>query len=164
VSECFFYVRSCARLLQVGAGELWPADCETEALGAAAAGLRAAAQPAASNVAAEAAEEPAEVSLPALPAGKAQSSNRSGLAAQNDAFRAALRARERGDDAGALSAFARFMRRYPASPLAENACVERLRLLASGDPALARAEAARYLERYPNGFAREEAERIGGAR
>ena len=47
--------------------------------------------------------------------------------------------------------------RYPSSPLAENAHIERMRLLGASDGRRG-AEAARaYLARYPHGFARAEA-------
>jgi hypothetical protein len=46
------------------------------------------------------------------------------------------------------------------SPLAENASVERLKLLALTDPARSRAAANDYLTRYPHGYARNDAERI----
>ncbi|MEO8181676.1 MAG: FecR domain-containing protein [Deltaproteobacteria bacterium] len=154
VREGVVEVRSGSRVVRVAAGEHWPADCEP--------GTRvgsegpAAAEPSAS----EGTETAPAVSKPALPASKARSPKRSALATQNDAFQAALRTQERADTTGALRAYAQFIRRYPASPLSENAQVERLRLLATSDPELAKAEAAGYLARYPNGFARAEAQRL----
>jgi hypothetical protein len=147
-------VRSGSQLVRVAAGDHWPADCEQRTGGPAhsSAGTNPSAL--------EARETAFPGSRPVIPAHKARSSTRSVLAAQNDAFHAALRSQERADTAAALRAYAQFIRRYPASPLAENAQVARLRLLATRDPAQAKAEAARYLERYPSGFAREEAQRL----
>jgi TolA-binding protein len=154
VREGVVEVRSGSQMVRVAAGDHWPADCER--------GTRlgregpVAAQPSA----AESTEAAPALAKPSHPASQARSSKRSLLAAQNDAFQAALRTQERSDAAAALRAYAQFIRRYPASPLAENAQVERLRLLATSDPTRAKAEAARYLEQYPNGFAREEAQRL----
>jgi hypothetical protein len=50
------------------------------------------------------------------------------------------------------------MARYPASPLAESAAVQRMNLLAASDPARVKVAARQYLARYPQGYARTEAE------
>lgn len=81
----------------------------------------------------------------------------SDLAGQNRAFEDALSAKRRGDSAGALSGFDRFLARYPQSPLVESAMAERMRLLASTDPSRAQEAATQYLAGYPNGFAAAEA-------
>jgi hypothetical protein len=98
---------------------------------------------------------------PAAPAtsspGSAPSST---LAEQNDRFAAALAAKRSGDASGAIAAFERFVAAYPASPLAESALVERMKLLASTDRARGAAAARQYLVRYPGGFARADAEAI----
>jgi hypothetical protein len=155
VREGVVEVRTGSGVIRVGAGERWPSDCKS---------ATAAEQPAAPSASApETTAARAAPLKPVLPAGGARSVQRSLLAAQNDAFRAAVQAQDSADSAAALGAYARFIRRYPASPLAENAYVERLRLLAASDSARAKVEAARYLQRYPNGFAREEAERIEAA-
>jgi hypothetical protein len=156
VREGAVEVRSGARMIRLVAGEHWPPECAKRTDSEAAVQAPAPAPPPASVRA----RAGGAVSQPAVAAGRARSSKRSSLAEQNDAFRAALAASERADTAAALRAYAQFIRRFPASALAENAWVERLRLLAASDPARARAEAARYLERYPSGFARGEAERI----
>ena len=68
--------------------------------------------------------------------------------------------RRQGDVSGALRAYRELLTRFPRSALAENALVERMRLLAStGDPATV-PEAKRYLARYPGGFAVKEAQRL----
>ncbi len=84
----------------------------------------------------------------------------SSLGAENDLFTNAMSSKRNGDVAGALRAFEVFVVRYPASPLRENAYVERMSLLRRmGSPAQV-AAARDYLARYPNGFARTEAEKI----
>ena len=80
-------------------------------------------------------------------------------------FARAIAAKRAGDPSGAVAGFDRFLARYPGSPLAESATVERMRALRSIDPARAVAAARSYLARYPNGFAHAEAEAIvAGAR
>jgi hypothetical protein len=86
------------------------------------------------------------------------------LADQNDLFAAAATARRRGDVRGALAALDRFLARYPASPLAESATVERMRTLRSVGSARAAGAAKDYLARYPGGFAHAEAEAIATGR
>jgi TolA-binding protein len=75
-------------------------------------------------------------------------------------FAEALRAKQRGDGAAALALYAEFLREFPDSPLAENALVQRMRLLGERDRGLAQAEAQRYLQRYPRGFAEHEAREL----
>ena len=84
----------------------------------------------------------------------------SDLAAQNELFSSAVRARRDGRVSDSLALFVRFLREYPASSLVESALVQRLRLLASTDHGAAAAAATDYLSRFPNGFAREEAEKV----
>jgi hypothetical protein len=80
----------------------------------------------------------------------------SDLAAQNDLFAEGIAAKNRGDAAAAVAAFERFLARYPESALAENAAVERMKLLGSTEAG--RAAARDYLARYPAGFARSVAD------
>lgn len=84
----------------------------------------------------------------------------SDLAAQNQLFSSAVRARRNGRVTDSLGLFVRFLREYPASSLVESALVQRLRLLASTDHRAAADAATDYLSRFPNGFAREEADRV----
>ncbi|HVR64348.1 MAG TPA: FecR domain-containing protein, partial [Polyangia bacterium] len=103
---------------------------------------------------AEAAPAPVPVPVP-VPA--------SVLAAQNDLFAAAVRAKNHGraDEAAAL--FARLALEYPQGPLAESAAAQRIKVLAAGGDRAAAVRAAReYLDRYPAGFARADAERLRG--
>jgi len=92
--------------------------------------------------------------------GPAAAAPASSLGEQNDMFADAMAAKRRGDSGEALADFDRFLTRYPSSPLAESATVERMRLLRSVDPGRAPSAARQYLGRYPNGFARAEAETI----
>ena len=84
------------------------------------------------------------------------------LAEQNDAFAVAMGQLRRGDRAGALAAFDRFLSHYPGGPLSESASIERMRILARIDQARAREAARRYLRAYPFGSARHEAQTIVG--
>lgn len=84
----------------------------------------------------------------------------SNLSEQNRLFEQSLAARQRGDTERALESYDQLIGTYPNSALAENAIVDRMRLLRGTDPEGARREARRYLERYPNGFARSEAVRL----
>jgi hypothetical protein len=81
----------------------------------------------------------------------------SALAAQNDMFAAAVRARRRGDASEALRLFNSFIQTYPRSQLYEHALAQKMRLLASTDPWGASEAASEYLARFPAGFARAEA-------
>jgi hypothetical protein len=80
------------------------------------------------------------------------------LSDQNRLLSSALEARKRGDDARALGSLNELLQKYPSSPLAQEARVERLRCLERlGQKNAAADEARRYLTDYPDGFAREEA-------
>jgi hypothetical protein len=91
---------------------------------------------------------------------KAAEPSSSSLAAQTALFANASKAARRGDVASALAMYQELTTAYPSSALAENAVVERMRLLRAGNPAAARREAERYLTRYPGGFGKSEAEHI----
>jgi hypothetical protein len=83
------------------------------------------------------------------------------LANQNRLFSEAMNARDRGDRSGAIGLLDDFIQRYPAAPLAQDAYVERFRVLAEmGKHAAATRAARSYLALYPNGFAGEEARRL----
>ncbi|HEX3770344.1 MAG TPA: FecR domain-containing protein [Polyangiaceae bacterium] len=101
---------------------------------------------------------------PALPvyaaAPQSAQSMASSLGEQNDLFAEGIFAKHRGDTAGAVGAFDRFLTTYPASPLAQSAAVERMRLLRTSGSPRAVTAARQYLSRYPNGFATAEAEAI----
>jgi ferric-dicitrate binding protein FerR (iron transport regulator) len=83
------------------------------------------------------------------------------LGEENAAFQAAIDSRNRGDDAAVVDRLGQLMVRYPGSPLAGEARVERMRALARlGRTEAAAREARRYLAAYPEGFARDEAKRL----
>jgi outer membrane protein assembly factor BamD (BamD/ComL family) len=97
------------------------------------------------------------------PTPPATSDKSSSLAAENRLLQAAMAARQQGDAPGAVQLAGELLARFPNSPLAEEARVERMRaLLAGGNPAAAAAEARSYLSDYPQGFARQEASRVLG--
>ena len=80
------------------------------------------------------------------------------LAAQNDLFASAVRAKRDGRAEDALLRFDRFVRQYPGSSLVESALVHRMRVLAWLDRRAAVEAATGYLGRFPDGFARGEAQ------
>jgi hypothetical protein len=86
---------------------------------------------------------------------------KSTLGAENDQYQRGVSAARGGDDNKAVSAFNMFLVRYPTSPLAQSAEVERFRALkrlGSVDEAARRAR--QYLAEYPAGFARVEAQNL----
>ncbi|HEY8079188.1 MAG TPA: tetratricopeptide repeat protein, partial [Labilithrix sp.] len=94
------------------------------------------------------------------PAPSATTSAASSLAEQNALFSEGLNYKNGGQRGEAVATFEKLMAKYPGSPLAENAAVERMRLLARMDRARGAAAAQQYLRRYPNGFGRAEAKAI----
>jgi hypothetical protein len=103
----------------------------------------------------------AATTSPHKPAAPVASSDPSTLAAQNQLFQSALDARQGGDDSRALTLLNQLLARYPTSPLAQEAQVQRFRTLdRMGDLRGASVEARHYLAAYPDGFAREEAKAI----
>lgn len=109
---------------------------------------------------------PASSAKSVAPAGSASPASsvvaqHSTLAEQNRIYQAAMDARRRGDDHGALALLDRLLASYPGSPLEQDARVERFRALERlGEKNAAARAARRYLAEYPNGFAREEARRV----
>jgi len=80
------------------------------------------------------------------------------LALQNRLLQEALQARRSGEDAAALALLNELLARFPSSPLAQQARVERFRALKrQGDVRGAARAARRYLAEHPGGFAVEEA-------
>jgi hypothetical protein len=82
------------------------------------------------------------------------------LAAQNDLFAAAVRAKKAGQLLEAARLFERLMTEHPRGPLVESAAVQRMKALATVDPAAGARAASDYLARFPGGFARPEAEAL----
>ena len=128
------------------AGDQWPS---------AIAPAPASAAPAPPSVAGPDVQSPTAKAPPRTHAPKIDPST---LAEQNALLQGALDARRRGNDGQALEELGRFLTRYPNSPLAQEARVEKFRALERmGRHAKAVADARRYLADYPNGFAVEEA-------
>jgi hypothetical protein len=147
VDEGVVEVRSTSGVARLTAGQSWPPGC----------GERAAEAP---LPALPMTVEPAPVSVRRADAPVNTNESASALTHQNDLFAEGVALRRQGDVSAALRTYQQLIRQYPSSPLAENAAVERLRLLSQAQPAAARAEARAYLKRYPRGFAVEEAKRL----
>jgi TolA-binding protein len=111
------------------------------------------------------APEPPGISVPATPVAHGSNANRdeptSTLGAENDQYQRGVSAARLGDDRKAVGAFDTFLQRYPSSPLAQSAEVERFRALkrlGRVDDAARRAK--QYLTAFPGGFARDEAQTL----
>jgi FecR protein len=149
----------------VAAGEHWPRDCASHELRPIS--KADAASSAAADASAHTPPTPRSATLagsraaasPSRPPSDVPEGQRSFLAAQNDLFAQGVALRRQGDVGGALRTFNELIRRFPSSPLAENAMVERLRMLMARGDASRADEAERYLARYPRGFAVQEARR-----
>lgn len=139
VTEGVVVVRHAGAEDRVALGEQWPLGCPRAAMATATQGARATGNGA------------AMASAPATS---------STLAEQNGLYAAAAAAKRRGNVRGALAALDRFLASYPASPLAESAAVERMRILQGTSHGRSVVAAKEYLARYPNGFAHAEAEAI----
>jgi ferric-dicitrate binding protein FerR (iron transport regulator) len=142
VTEGLVAVQSAGRTIWLGAGGHWVSRAEPAPV------AQQQAQPATTPRSAGAAATPS----------RAEETVRSTLPAENHMFLAAMAAKRGGDDAGALRQLDAFLAQYPASPLAQNARVERFRVLARlGRRDEAAAAARRYMAEHPDGFARDEA-------
>lgn len=141
----------------VTAGQLWPTDCSGEPARQLPAPPAPVALPAAATPSTHAHQTgkvvPSGAATPVTDAERA-----SALAPQNDLFAEGVARGRQGDTGGALRAYQALISRFPSSPLAENAMVERMRLL--GATPDGSAEAKRYLTRYPRGFAVGEAKKL----
>ncbi len=83
------------------------------------------------------------------------------LGVENDEYHQAVSAVRSGNDASAVTEFDGFLARFPSSPLAQNAEVERFRALHRlGRTAEAARRARSYLVSYPRGFAHDEAQAL----
>jgi len=154
VSEGVVEVRAGSQVLvSVKAGEVWPTGCP----GVVDVPQSPAPAQSATRTAAPAAKRDTRSAARAA-VSEAEAERASGLTAQNDLFAEGVSRGRQGDTSGALRAYQELMARFPSSALAENAMVERMRLLAqTADGAN---EARRYLARYPHGFAVREAKKL----
>jgi ferric-dicitrate binding protein FerR (iron transport regulator) len=147
VTEGVVEVRSAGLSILVQAGQHWPSDCPSS--------------------------RPAVATEPGAPLGEGRPAVRepkpaasmivdrtSALAQQNDLFAEGVALRRQGDVGGALRVYQEVIARFPKSPLAENARVERMRVLAKNHDRRASDEARLYLARYPHGFAAQEAQQL----
>jgi ferric-dicitrate binding protein FerR (iron transport regulator) len=167
VSEGVVEVRAPGAVIAVKAGQYWPADCSVEPSQQQApvgAGPAAAIPGASSLTPSGAAGKPvngsaAPARATSAAAASSEAERASALAAPNDLFAEGVARRRQGDVSGALRAYQELLTRFPRSALAENALVERMRLISTGDPAKI-SEAKRYLARYPRGFAAKEAQAL----
>ncbi|HEY3667916.1 MAG TPA: FecR domain-containing protein [Polyangiaceae bacterium] len=153
VSEGRVEVYNRGQAVFLGAGEHWSSE------------RTAPEQPIASGPASSLVGHAASSSASASPSGAATLARQraartleSTLAEENRLYTQALAHAGAGEVSPALAALASLIQRYPRSPLAQNARVDRFRLLQqSGSRSAAAQEARRYLSEYPNGFARGEA-------
>ena len=162
VTEGLVEVRGAGASTYVHPGESWPAGCSTPHALASASEPAHVLGPSHAEPASLTREQAASDSEALAPAAQAVRSSKeaSSIAQQNELFADAAAARRRGDSAGALASFEALLSRYPQSPLAESAAVQRMRLLVSNNPGAAKNAARQYLARYPQGYARTDAARI----
>ncbi|MEP7050342.1 MAG: FecR domain-containing protein [Pseudomonadota bacterium] len=157
VTEGRVEVDSLGRVVFLGPGEHWSSQSATPKPApapASGAELPPNVGPAAARVAVVSPPR----TLPTSPAAHAARGSQSTLAEENRLYTQALARAGGAELPSALSDLATLIQRYPRSPLAQNARVERFRLLQqSGNGVAAAEEARRYLSEYPSGFARNEA-------
>jgi len=161
VTEGVVEVRRDGVTTPVSAGQHWPADCASDVpprvhleTPEQAAGSVSPTHPSQDTGSLHVASNAAS---PTQPDAVKKSS---ALTQQNDLFAEGVALRRQGDVGAALRAYQELIARFPTSPLAENAMVERIRLLSGRHDPRARTEAAAYLKRYPHGFAVIEARQL----
>jgi FecR-like protein len=138
------------------AGQVWPPRAEPAERTA----------PAADGADAGASDDEAEASPPAASAprsspARARKFDSRELADQNHRFTRAMNLKKAGELKAALRDLDKLVRRYPGSPLTQEARVERLRMLkALGRTVAAAREAQRYLREFPDGYAAPEAREL----
>jgi ferric-dicitrate binding protein FerR (iron transport regulator) len=153
VSEGVVEVRVASQsAVSITAGEIWPVDCAGNG------NVTALSNAPAQGAAQATSPMPKHEAHSATAAPVTEAERASALTAQNDLFAEGVARGRQGDTGGALRAYQELMSRFPGSALAENAMVERMRLLAT--TAQGATEARRYLARYPHGFAVGEAKKL----
>lgn len=138
VTEGVVVVRHDGAEDRIGAGEVWPVGCGRGASGMASA-----------SDTIRAGTSQSRVGGPA-----------STLAEQNNLYGRAVTVMNAGGVRDAIGGFETFLAKYPASPLAEGARVEIMRLQLKVSTSQAVAAARQYLALYPKGASRDEAEGI----
>jgi len=165
VSEGVVEVRSSRGSDRITAGQVWPRECPQQERDTASVAPtpNQDSAPAHATTAVRAPSSGSARPAPHVAVAPSAAERDSALMRQNDLFAAGVALRRQGDTSGALRSYEELIRRFPNSPLSENAMVERMRLLATqGKGVSASGEAKRYLARYPRGFAVEEAQRLLG--
>ncbi|HEX7451554.1 MAG TPA: FecR domain-containing protein, partial [Polyangiaceae bacterium] len=163
VTEGIVEVRGAGASTYVHPGEVWPAGCTVNPVAATTDSARPAAAalvaphmlPKRERAGSSVSSEQQLIEPAQRPAKEASS-----IAQQNELFAQATAARQQGDSARAVSAFEQLILRYPSSPLAESAAVQRMILQAGMNPAAGRSAARQYLVRYPQGYAKNDAEKL----
>jgi ferric-dicitrate binding protein FerR (iron transport regulator) len=163
VSEGLVEVRGAGASTYIHPGETWPAGCATVAAGA-----TDTAHPIATALASQPPARPRQSDRPVsvlseqdtIEPAQRPAKETSSIAQQNALFAEATAARQQGDSAQAVSFFELLIARYPASPLAESAAVQRMVLLSGMNAAAGRSAARQYLVRYPQGYAKNDAEKL----
>jgi len=163
VTEGIVEVRGAGASTYVHPGEVWPAGCTVNKVVATTDSARPAAAalvvqpvlPKRERAGISVSSEQQVIEPAQRPAKEASS-----IAQQNELFAQATAARQQGDSARAVSAFEQLILRYPSSPLAESAAVQRMILQAGMNPAAGRSAARQYLARYPQGYAKNDAEKL----
>jgi hypothetical protein len=147
VAEGVVVVRHAGQETRVAAGESWPKCAKVEA-------------PAPATATAVAAAAPVTPTSSAAARAPRAASH---LGEQNDLFDQAMREKREGRTAASIATLEHLLATYPQGPLAENAAVERMRMLAGSNPARGAQAARDYLRRWPHGYARAEAESLAGS-
>lgn len=164
VREGVVEVRAAGQVARVVAGGYWPEACAAPTGGP----QSREPEPTLGPPPAEPVKRGVGTAAPMAPARPAsaeapesvRATTSSALSAQTELFARASKAARAGQTNAALELYQELIQRYPSSALAENAVVERMRLLTTSSPDAARREAERYLKQYGNGFGKSEAERI----
>jgi hypothetical protein len=154
VYEGVVSVRAHGIEARVQAGEHWPQDCGTSAVASSPPGSPPGVVGEPQRLASPVAPLPA-----ALRAGPHKPVD-STLSMQNDMFARAVAAQRAGDSENAVRELDLLLGRFPNTPLAQDAAVERMKWLEAFDHRRAMDAAREYLASYPDGFARTQAETI----
>lgn len=146
VYEGVVSVRAGTVDVRVRAGEHWPADCVT----------------APTTNSPTDAGRPERLAPPPSAAARPEPRKApdSTLSIQNDLFARALAAQRAGDLENGVRELDQLLTRYPSTPLAQDAAVERMKWLTALDDVRAVEAARTYLARYPKGYARQHAQAI----
>lgn len=154
VTEGLVSVRHTGDEIFVRPGERWLSSAPDATSATASAD-----EPPARAAAPRAPAKPAPLGAAPAPANAREAASQ--LADQNRMFQAAMAAKRRGDDRAVVQTLDLLLARYPSSPLAQEARVERMRALGRlGDHAGAARDARRYLVEHRDGFARDEAKDV----